>query len=116
MDVTVKRVSSVAVPTNERQQKDRTKKAVRRAYPNRSDVAVMVLHQLTDRILKAVAWSLDTVAVQITLMKLVDRILKIVVANIHPTDVVQIIKHRLEAAIMKVVVVSTLLTVAVQIN
>lgn len=113
MDAIVKRVNSVAVLTKELQLRELIKKVARHVYLNHSDVAVMVLHQLTDRIMKDVALSLDLVAAQIIRMKLVDRISKIVDANILPMDVVQIIKHRLEAETMKVVVASMLLMVVV---
>lgn len=111
--VIVIRANSVAVRIRELQQKDQIKRAAHHAFQNHSDVVVMVLHQHMVRILKAVAWSLDSVVAQIMSMKLADRISKTADANTHRTDVAQTIKLQLEDKIMKVAVVSMLLMVAV---
>lgn len=116
MDVIVKRVNSVAALMDERQLMERTMKAVRHVYLNHLDVAVMVLHQLTVQITKAVAWSLDMVAVRITSIQHEDRNSKIADVNILPMDVVPTIKHQHAAAIMTVAVASMLRMVAVQIS
>lgn len=114
MDAIVTRANLVVAPTKELQLKDQTKKVARRVFLNHLDVVVTASHQLMDRILRVAASNLDLAAVQTISMKLVDRISKIVDANIHPMDVVQIIKHRLEEATMTVAVANMLLTVAVR--
>lgn len=114
MDAIVTRANSVVALTKELQLKDQTKKAARRVFLNHLDVVVTVSHQLMDRILRVAASNPDLAAVQTISMKLVDRISKIADANIHPMDVVQIIKHRPEEATMTVAVANMLLTVAVR--